>query len=100
MLENFNQLPASEKGEITVEEFMRRLQKRSGELYPEGDRIMSRFIDTLNTGGISAAKIFIMAESDKFRSYGEEVMYLIIDTIFDGAGSPWKSIEQKRIKTN
>jgi hypothetical protein len=97
MSEKFTELPASESGKIEIEDFVQRLQKRSGELYPEGDRVMSRFIETLNTADISAAKIFIIAESDKFRSYGEETLYLIIDTIFDGKGSPWKSLEQKRL---
>ncbi len=100
MSENFNKFPTNENGEITIEDFMRRLQKRSDELYPEGDRLMNRFIDKLSTDGIPAAKIFIMAESDKFRSYGEETLCLIIDTIFGGKGSPWKSLEQKRGKTN
>ncbi len=96
MPENFNKPPIEENAEVQLEKFVERLTDISTELYPAGDRLMTRFLSTIKTDGINAARIFVGSESDKFRSYGEEAQYLIIDYVYDGAGSPWRSLEQKR----
>lgn len=96
MSENFNNQPTSENANVQLREFINKLEEISNKLYPEGDRLMNRFIAKLKTEGIAAAKIFISSESDKFRSYGEETLYLIIDQVFNGSGSPWRSLEQRR----
>lgn len=96
MPENINKPPAQEALDGELRECVRRLEEISSQLYPEGDRLMARFVAKLKSDGISGARVFVVNEYDKFRSYGEEALYLIIDNIFGGAGSPWKSLEQKR----
>jgi hypothetical protein len=72
------------------------LEARSIELFPDGDRLMDKFIQLLEGGDDDRVKVFIQAEFDKFRAYGEDAIYQIIDIVYKGSGSPWGSLERKR----
>ena len=71
------------------------LEEVSRKVFPQGDPFISKFTKRLREGDVHSAKIFLDNESDKFRSYGEDAIILIINTMYGGSGSPWMSIERK-----
>jgi hypothetical protein len=56
---------------------------------------LPKLIRVLRDGNRHAAEVFINNESDKFRSYGNDLIVLIIQDFYKGSGSPWFTTERK-----
>ncbi len=60
------------------------------------DRVfLPKLIRILRDGNRHAAEVFINNESDKFRSFGNELIVLLIQDFYMGSGSPWFTTERK-----
>ena len=72
-----------------------RLEEISKKLFPQGDVFIAKFTRRLREDGANSSKVFVSNEFDKFRVYGEDVLALIINELYGGSGSPWRSVEKK-----
>ena len=61
----------------------------------KGDPILLKLIRLLRARDSQGAKIFCVNECDKFNSYRNDGLPLIIEKLYGGTGSPWSSIEKK-----
>lgn len=90
------QPPNQEKEDFSVlankiEEFANK--QRDGVFLP-------KLIRALRDGNRHTAEVFINSESDKFRSYGNDLIVLIIQDFYKGSGSPWPITERKLKEQN
>ena len=56
---------------------------------------LPKLIKLLRHGDRYTIDLFINNESDKFRSFGNDLIVLLIQDFYKGSGSPWPSTERK-----
>lgn len=84
-------LPSQEREDFT--ELANKIEEVAKSL--QDSIFLPKLIKALRDGNRYAAEVFIINESDKFRSYGNDFIVLLIQDFFGGSGSPWFATEKK-----
>jgi hypothetical protein len=92
----FKESPAPQPPSQEKEDFSALVNKIEAIAQQNKDSVfLPKLIRVLRDGNRYATEVFINNESDKFRSFGNDLIVLLIQDFYKGSGSPWMSTERK-----